>query len=200
MAAARICDAEWIGGEWCVFEEFKEPDFVVISFYFFWMYNKLNGQEIDRQIGNLPNSFGCKLFFLLVMATKTVTAWSAVCGDNVMKEVVTLFSDISHNDPECWHSQRLKWNGWSCTQGTAALLILVGLSWSKDSAFIWMLFCKMMALCAPTSGNDWWWWLICSLAIIERWSTMPFSFLSFHFITGLVMFFPSLRCFSGGYH
>lgn len=37
-----------------------------------------NGQGRSRQIGDLPDSFGCH-FFLLAMATKTVSAWSAAC-------------------------------------------------------------------------------------------------------------------------
>ena len=58
--------------------------------------NKSNGQEIDRQIGNLPNSFGCNFFFYLLWRPKgSVAAWSVVCGVNVMKEVA-LFSLFFH--------------------------------------------------------------------------------------------------------
>ena len=32
--------------------------------------NKSDNQEIDRQIGDVPNSFGRQFFFLLAMATK----------------------------------------------------------------------------------------------------------------------------------
>ena len=37
--------------------------------------NKSDNQEIDRQIGDVPNSFGRQCFFQLAMATKTVAAW-----------------------------------------------------------------------------------------------------------------------------